>query len=55
MEHLFFLTKLLNIVPIAKIKSHFITIDTYGLYCVLKELEIYTGTEEDFRVFGNDQ
>ena len=47
--------KLLNIVPIAKIKSHFVTIDTYGLYGVLKELKIYKGNEEDFRVFGNDQ
>jgi hypothetical protein len=47
--------KLLNVVPISKIKSNFITIDTYGFYGLLKSLEIYTGSEVDFRAFSKDQ
>jgi hypothetical protein len=47
--------KLVNIVPISSIKSHFITIDTYGFFGLLKSLEIYSGNEEDFRVFAKDQ
>ena len=40
--------KLFNIVPVSKIKSHFITIDTYVLYGILKEMKVIQCNEEDF-------
>jgi len=40
--------KRFNIVPICNIKSHFVTIDSYSLYGILKENEIIDCSEETF-------
>ena len=40
--------KLFNVVPICQIKSHFITIDTYVLYGILKEIGFIECNMEEF-------
>jgi hypothetical protein len=40
--------KLFNIVPICQIKSHFITIDTYVLYGILKEIGAIECSDDEF-------
>jgi hypothetical protein len=40
--------KLFNVVPICQIKSHFVTIDTYVLYGILKEIGFIDCNEEEF-------
>ena len=41
-------SKLFNVVPVCHIKSHFISIDTYVLYGILRELEMTDENEEQF-------
>jgi len=44
-----------NLVPIARRGSHYITIDTYVLYGLLKELRLVAGSEDDFVAMGAEQ
>ena len=43
-----------NIVPICKIGAHFMTIDTYALYGIMKDLKIINCNEKVFVEFSDD-
>ena len=47
--------KLLNIVPISTIKSHFITIDTKVFYGIMRSMELFKGSEIEFRTLAIEQ